>query len=104
MKSSAHVLIVTLIAIAIVIYLKFSEVYLFGIIIGVILPDLIEPPSSRFHRKFWHSRKLFKAIILLLAFSFLASLLISRDMYWVFFILLGYEIHLFCDYLWSKFH
>jgi len=98
MKLKTHVLTAVLVAVAIALFFYYEKVYLFGIILGVILPDIFEPPMSVHHRKFFHSRKLFKILVLLIAGLFFVSLH-SEQFFWLFFIFLGYEIHLFGDLL-----
>jgi membrane-bound metal-dependent hydrolase YbcI (DUF457 family) len=96
MKIKNHVLSAVIVAVAIYLIFYYEKISLLGIIVGVILPDILEPPSSIHHRKFFHSRKLLKVIPILALLAFLASLH-SEQFFWLFFIFLGYEIHLLED-------
>ena len=96
MNLKSHVMTAVLLAIATAYYLQYERIFLFGIVIGSMLPDIIEPATSRFHRKFWHSRRIMNALLLLIIVSFLASLE-SESFFWLFFMLIGYELHLLGD-------
>jgi len=98
MRIKTHILIAVLSAIAIVFYLRFERVYLLGLIIGAMLPDVIEPPYSRYHRHFWHSKRLLGGLPFILVFVFVISM-IDETFYWLFFTLIGYELHLLGDLL-----
>lgn len=98
MKTKTHVLFAVLIAVAIALYMKFEKIYLFGIVIGVLLPDMIEPPSSPFHRKFFHSKRLLQWLFFSAIMAFVFSM-VNEAFFWVFFVLLGYIIHLFGDFV-----
>ncbi len=96
MKTKTHVISAIIIALAIVFYFKFDGIYLLGIIIGVLLPDILEPATTRFHRGFFHSRRMLKGMVLIMIMVFVLSFA-SKNLFWIFFILLGYVIHLLGD-------
>lgn len=59
------------------------------------VPDILEPPKSRHHRKFFHS---YAVLILLSAFSIYSIAVIpSNGILFVLFIMLGYLSHLILD-------
>lgn len=101
MRIKAHVLWAVLAAIAIAFYLKFESIELFGLVIGAMLPDIIEPPRNAWHRRFFHSKRMFKIIILLAIAAFALSFA-DKKWLWVLFTLVGYEIHLIGDALFHK--
>lgn len=96
MKTRTHVLIAVLISIFIALYFGFEKVYLFGIVLGVLLPDILEPPVSMHHRRFFHSRKFLKFLVLAAIVTFIISLA-KENFLWPFFIEIGYIVHLLCD-------
>lgn len=98
MRIKTHILVAIVAAIAIVFYLRFERIYLLGLIIGAMLPDIIEPPFSRYHRRFWHSKRLLTGLPFILIAVFVISL-INERVYWLFFTLIGYELHLLGDFL-----
>lgn len=98
MRIKTHVLTAVLAAIAIGFYLRFERIYLLGLIIGAILPDIIEPPHFMYHRHFWHSKRLLGGLPFVLILMFAASM-INEKFYWLFFTLAGYELHLLGDLL-----
>ncbi len=67
-------------------------------ILGGILPDILDPPFTRYHRSFAHSRTLF---FLMLLFWFLSLLLLLKRPDLVssilYFFLTGYMSHLILD-------
>ena len=101
MKTKTHVLFAVFIAVAIALYLKFERIYLFGLIIGVLLPDILEPPVSMFHRKFFHSKRLLRFMIFFSIIMLIVAL-VKENFFWLFFITLGYIIHLIGDWLFHR--
>ncbi len=101
MNTKTHVITALIISVFIIFFLKFDEIYLLGIIIGVLLPDILEPPKSIFHRKFFHSKRMLKGIVLIMTITFILSYAL-KSLLWLFFILLGYEIHLLGDLMFHR--
>jgi len=64
--------------------------------IGSLLPDLIEPAIDYKHRGFFHSKRMLKYLVIPLLISF--PLMFFVPLFdWVFFGLIGYEMHLIAD-------
>lgn len=79
----------------------FIPIILLLTIIGSILPDVIEPPRNKFHRKFFHSVLLLVIILVFLIMTY-KELIISGNfdnpiLVCYFFIGCGYASHLLMD-------
>ena len=98
----SFILILDLISKGLVLSLVFLPIALASSTLGAVLPDIIEPPRNRHHRKFFHSL-LFLA--LLLAFLkdtytlFLTGGLADEVTFGLFFAGAGYVSHLVLDAL-----
>ena len=79
----------------------FSFVSIFSLeiiasLIGSVSPDIIEPPVDYTHRRFFHSKRMLKYLFVpLLIFFFL--MFVIPLFKWLFFMLIGYEMHLIAD-------
>lgn len=67
-----------------------------GLLLGSVIPDIIEPPTSWKHRGFYHSKRILKqlipiCIIISIIAIFLQFMLIISSF------LLGYVVHLLAD-------
>jgi inner membrane protein len=101
MNFKQHTVISIIIAVIIGYFFRDLIVYVGFIVLGALLPDIIEPPRSPFHRKFFHSRLFFKLLFLGLIILFIASLN-ENKYYWAFFLVLGYLTHLIFDAIIPK--
>ncbi|MCP4581765.1 MAG: hypothetical protein GY839_09105 [candidate division Zixibacteria bacterium] len=66
-------------------------------IIGEILPDILEPPTSRWHRKLWHSKKMIMYMALLVLVLLIIPLLKDSMKAGIVIVLISYLIHLILD-------
>jgi inner membrane protein len=73
-------------------YFSYSAVLL----IGAILPDIIEYPKDWKHRKFFHSKRFLRGCCYSLIITLVLGLLINSFLY-IFFLTLGYISHLALD-------
>jgi membrane-bound metal-dependent hydrolase YbcI (DUF457 family) len=69
---------------------------IFGSIIGSLAPDIIEPAGHYTHRDFFHSKRILKYLVIPLLISFPIMFFVPV-FDWVFFSLIGYEMHLLAD-------
>ena len=70
--------------------------YTIPIFIGVVFPDILEPPIHWTHRKKFHSKRCLKIISLFLIGLASMSLIFNWFIY-IFFFIVGYIIHLLGD-------
>jgi len=69
---------------------------LIGGAIGSVFPDVIEPPRHWTHRRFFHSKTMFRYLLIGLVVMFIPSLFIPF-LWFVFYIIFGYVFHLLAD-------
>ena len=102
MDRSAHMVIGGVVAVLIAYAISgFSfgptlAVAIFGSLIGSLAPDVIEPAGHYTHRDFFHSKKILKYLVAPLLISFPVMFFVPI-FEWVFFCLIGYEMHLLAD-------
>ena len=74
----------------------------FGLGLGAIMPDILNPPYHWTHRKGAHSKGLLKSLVYALLITALVSIPISFFINWVWIVpsfIIGYISHLFLDSL-----
>ncbi|PIU76097.1 hypothetical protein COS75_00805 [Candidatus Pacearchaeota archaeon CG06_land_8_20_14_3_00_35_12] len=76
--------------------LGYLHLYSALIFLGAVLPDFLDPPGNWSHRKFFHSRRLFKVIAIAAVVAFVLGFS-SRNWFFVSFSCLGYISHLLLD-------
>ena len=76
-------------------FLKFFG-YAVTLLIGSVLPDVIEPAKDYTHRDYFHSRRFLKILYYGLIVTFIIGL-ISNQIFYIFFLIIGYIFHLFLD-------
>jgi membrane-bound metal-dependent hydrolase YbcI (DUF457 family) len=74
-------------------YLHFYSALIF---LGAIMPDFLDPPGNWNHRKFFHSRRLFKLISVIAVAAFVMGFF-YRSLFLISFSCLGYISHLLLD-------
>ncbi len=67
-----------------------------------ILPDFIEPALDPNHRKFFHSKRMFKFLVICLVILLLLASFKSQHYFFWFFGVLGYLLHLIAESLTFK--
>jgi membrane-bound metal-dependent hydrolase YbcI (DUF457 family) len=67
------------------------------LVVGSVIPDFLDPPRNPYHRKFFHSKHLFKALFLSLFIFFILSQYFDGLDYVIAFVI-GYVLHLFLDF------
>ena len=72
--------------------------YLFGILIGGFLPDIIEPPLHYTHRQYFHSVTFAEYLGISLIPLFVLGIFFNW-VFFLFFIVIGYLLHLLLDSL-----
>jgi len=73
--------------------------YGWGLFFGAVLPDILDPwtEENRYdHRGFWHSRRLLRALYILLPITLFFGFAFNW-IFAVFFIIVGYISHLWAD-------
>lgn len=83
----------------------FIPIILLLTIIGSVLPDIIEPPRNKFHRKFFHSVLLLMIILVFLKMAYTELISGNFDnpiLVCYFFIGCGYVSHLVMDAITRK--
>lgn len=66
------------------------------LIIGSVLPDIIEPAKDYTHRNYFHSKRFLKILYYSLIPTFLMGIFFNKVLY-IFFLILGYISHLWLD-------
>ena len=66
------------------------------VFVGSVMPDILDPPTSCWHRQFFHCKRVLKYMFYSLPVTILIALL-WHPMLYVTFFALGYIIHLLMD-------
>ena len=67
-----------------------------ALLIGSILPDIIEPAKHPFHRKYFHGKRFLKILSITLIITLILGIFINQFLYLTF-LALGYILHLALD-------
>jgi hypothetical protein len=67
-----------------------------ALLIGSVIPDIIEPAEHYTHRKYYHSKRFLKILYFSLPISLLLGIILNPILC-VFFFVLGYISHLWLD-------
>ena len=70
--------------------------HIFALMLGSVVPDLLEPAYNSFHRDFFHSKRLLKLLLISIIPLLILSKFIFETSYVLVFIL-AYILHLFLD-------
>ncbi len=85
------------------IHLTWFTIYLFPLLIGILLPDLIEIANSPNHRAFFHSIRLLKIILFFITPLTIVSAYLVNSRYFILTVFFaGYLLHLAADSLTKK--
>ena len=85
------------------VHLTWFTTYLFPLLIGILLPDLIEVANSPNHRAFFHSIRLLKIIIFFIIPLTIVSAYLVNPRYFILTVLFaGYLLHLAADSVTKK--
>jgi len=66
------------------------------LLIGSILPDIIEPAKHYTHRNYFHSKRFLKALYISLIPLILIGFFVN-NIFYIFFLIIGYILHLWLD-------
>jgi membrane-bound metal-dependent hydrolase YbcI (DUF457 family) len=62
-----------------------------------ILPDGLEPPINPFHRAYFHSKRFFRVVVVLLIIFLILAIINSEIYFFGVFACVGYILHLIAD-------
>lgn len=74
---------------------KHFVIYLVVMLVCSVLPDVLEPPTSRWHRAFFHSKRCLKGVLVLAIVGWAIGMRAGN--YTLMFAALGYLVHLLED-------
>lgn len=95
MRNREHVLIAFAVGYVLYQFLNIGGSAFFPLVIGSVLPDVLEPAADYKHRGFFHSKRVLKKMPVSVLIGFIIGW--STGYYHLFFGLLGYSTHLLCD-------
>ncbi len=71
--------------------------YILVAIVGILAPDILEPPTNYQHRNIFHSRRILKFFMILSFVFILFGLALDEIFFYLTTFIVGYNIHLFLD-------
>jgi len=83
--------------------LTWFTIYLFPLLIGILLPDLLEPAISPHHRNFFHSWRMLKIIIFyIIPITIISAYFVDERYFILVAFFAGYCLHLLPDSLTKR--
>lgn len=70
--------------------------YSVSLLLGSVLPDMIEPAKNYMHRNYFHSKRFLKILYYLIIPTLILSILFNY-LFYIFFLIMGYISHLWLD-------